>query len=155
MSSKTPSEKAPPNPTISADKAESALEGTYSSTLDPAAIRRLNRKLDLHVLPPLFILYFLSFLDRGNIGNVKIQGFEKSLGMSGQDYSIALCIFFVPYILFEVPSNLILKCLSPRIWLSILVTGWGQRVVLVARNFHVLSLSRHHYHVSRFSSQLW
>lgn len=125
-SSETPLEKVPQHPTISADEAESAVDGTYSNTLDPAAVRRLNRKLDLHVLPPLFILYFLSFLDRGNIGNAKIQGLEKSLEMSGQDYSIALCIFFIPYILFEVPSNLILKRLSPSTWLSILVTGWGQ-----------------------------
>lgn len=129
-SSETPSEKVPQAPKISVNEAESAVEGTYSSTLDPTAIRRLNRKLDLHVLPPLFILYFLSFLDRGNIGNARIQGLEKSLGMSGQDYSIALCIFFVPYVLFEVPSNLILKRLSPSKWLSILVTGWGQYIII-------------------------
>ncbi|KAL2820980.1 major facilitator superfamily domain-containing protein [Aspergillus cavernicola] len=124
-SSESPSEKLPPNPTISADETESAVEGTYTTTLDPTAVKRLNRKLDLHVLPPLFILYFLSFLDRGNIGNARIQGFEASLGMSGQQYSIALCIFFIPYVLFEVPSNLILKRLSPSTWLSILVTSWG------------------------------
>ncbi|KAL2857209.1 major facilitator superfamily domain-containing protein [Aspergillus pseudoustus] len=124
-SSETASEKPQQNPTTTPDDAGSTVEGTHSTTLDPAAVRRLNRQLDLHVLPPLFILYFLSFLDRGNIGNARIQGLEASLGMSGQDYSITLCIFFIPYVLFEVPSNLILKRLSPKTWLSILVTGWG------------------------------
>ncbi|KAL4914791.1 major facilitator superfamily domain-containing protein [Aspergillus aurantiobrunneus] len=122
--SETPSEKPAQSPTVTPDEAASTIE-TSSVTLNPAAIRRLNRKLDLHVLPPLFLLYFLSFLDRGNIGNARIQGLEQSLGMAGQDYSIALCIFFVPYVLLEVPSNLILKRLSPQTWLSILVTGWG------------------------------
>lgn len=128
-SPETASEKPQQNPTTTPDDAGSTVEGTHSTTLDPASVRRLNRKLDLHVLPPLFILYFLSFLDRGNIGNARIQGLEASLGMSGQDYSIALCIFFIPYVLFEVPSNLILKWLSPKTWLSILVTGWGQWTV--------------------------
>lgn len=55
----------------------------------------------------------MPFLDRSNIGNAKLQGLEDSLDMKGQDYSIALFLFFVTYILCEVISNLILKKLRP------------------------------------------
>ena len=60
-----------------------------------------------------------------NIGNAKIQGLEAELDMHGNDYNIALFIFFIPYILFEVPSNLILKRLAPSTWLSLIMVLWG------------------------------
>lgn len=45
----------------------------------------------------------------GNIGNARLAGLEKDLGMAGYDYSIALTAFFASYCLFEVPANLMLK----------------------------------------------
>ncbi|MCJ1471735.1 hypothetical protein MMC13_000375 [Lambiella insularis] len=83
--------------------------------------RRVTRKCDLHLLPPLFLLWFLTFVDRVNIGNARIQGLEKDLGMNpkGNDFNIALVIFFVPFVLFEVPSNLVLKHVRPSLWLSL------------------------------------
>jgi hypothetical protein len=114
------------DPAILSDEANGTVEEICVNTLDSAAVARLNRKLDFRVLPPLFILYFFSYLDRGNMGNAKIQGLEKSLDLVGQDYSIALCVFFIPYVLLEVPSNLILKRVRPSTWLSILVICWGK-----------------------------
>lgn len=64
--------------------------------IDLAAEKALLWKIDLHVVPPLMILFLLAFLDRVNIGNAKIQGMTKELHMVGQDYSIALFIFFIP-----------------------------------------------------------
>jgi len=64
--------------------------------IDPVAERNLLWKVDLHVVPPLLILFLMAFLDRVNIGNAKIQGMTKELKMEGQDYSIALFIFFIP-----------------------------------------------------------
>ncbi|KAI9677045.1 MAG: hypothetical protein M1817_006884 [Caeruleum heppii] len=93
--------------------------------IDPAAERRLRWKCDLHLLPTLMFLYFLSFLDRVNIGNARIEGLEADLGMTGHDFNIALFIFFISYILFEVPSNLILKNVAPSTWLSFLMFMWG------------------------------
>lgn len=92
---------------------------------DPAAEKRLLWKCDLHVLPILMVLYLLAFCDRINIGNARIQGLEKDLRMQGNDYNIALFIFFIPYILCEVPSNLILKNVAPSTWLSAIMLGWG------------------------------
>ena len=64
--------------------------------IDPIEEKKLLRKVDIHVVPPLLILFLLAFLDRVNIGNAKIQGMTKELHMVGQDYSIALFIFFIP-----------------------------------------------------------
>jgi hypothetical protein len=46
--------------------------------------------------------------------------------MHGNDYNVALLVFFVPYILFEIPCNLILKKMAPSTWLSIIMTLWGE-----------------------------
>ena len=93
--------------------------------LDPAAEKRLVRKCDLYVIPVLSLLYTLAFVDRINIGNARLQGLEKDLKMKGQDYNVALFIFFVPYILFEVPSNLVIRKIAPSTWLSSIMILWG------------------------------
>lgn len=96
--------------------------------MDPAALKKLTFKCDLYVIPPLFVLFLLAFLDRTNIGNAKIQGLEDGLNISGTEYNIALFIFFVPYILFEVPSNILLKKIAPSTWLSSIMFFWGQHI---------------------------
>jgi len=100
-------------------------KATATPPPDPASLKRLTWKCDLHVVPPLFVLFLLAFLDRTNIGNAKIQGLEASLSMEGQDYNIALFTFFIPYILLEVPSNIIIKNLAPSTWLSLIMVLWG------------------------------
>jgi hypothetical protein len=77
-------------------QAEDVEKPTLYETIDPIAEKKLLRKVDLHVVPPLVILFLLAFLDRVNIGNAKIQGMTKELHMVGQDYSISLFIFFIP-----------------------------------------------------------
>ncbi|KAF2490958.1 MFS general substrate transporter [Lophium mytilinum] len=75
--------------------------------------RRLVNKIDWHVLPFLCIMYLLAFLDRANV-----FGLSEDLGIvEDNKYNNALVIFFVPYILFEIPSNMLLKKLKPHIWL--------------------------------------
>lgn len=79
-------------------------------------------------------LYLISQLDRANIGNAKIEGLDKDLGLSGVQYNICNSIFFVPYVLLEVPSNILLKKFSrPSIYLGILVTSWG--IVMTCHGF--------------------
>ncbi|KAL2134265.1 hypothetical protein VTI74DRAFT_632 [Chaetomium olivicolor] len=87
--------------------------------------RRIVTKIDLHIIPFVIVLYLMAFLDRVNIANARAFGLEKDLGMAGTQYNTALVIFFVPYILFEVPSNILLKHFSPRVWLSICCIGFG------------------------------
>lgn len=80
--------------------------------------KKLMLKLDLHIVPAICLLYLLAFLDRVNISNANVYGMAKDLHLHGNQYNIALTIFFVPYILAEVPSNFLLKKLSPHVWLS-------------------------------------
>ncbi|KAG8533207.1 uncharacterized protein KY384_001990 [Bacidia gigantensis] len=79
---------------------------------------KLIAKVDLRVIPVLSILYFFAFLDRTNIANAAIFGLQDDLKLGGNQYNTALTIFFVPYIVFEIPSNIILKRLKPHVWLS-------------------------------------
>lgn len=100
--------------------------------IDRSAEKRLLRKCDLHVVPIVSLLYMFAFMDRINIGNARIQGLEKDLHMNPKSnkYNIALLVFFVPYILFEVPSNLIIRKISPSTWLSSIMIGWGRLSLL-------------------------
>lgn len=80
--------------------------------------KKLMWKIDLCVVPPLALLYFLAFLDRVNISNAKVLGLPKALGLKGDQFNTALTLFFVPYIFFEVLSNYCIKIVRPHIWLS-------------------------------------
>jgi hypothetical protein len=87
--------------------------------------KALLRKLDLHLVPGVAILYLLSFLDRSNVANAKLEGLTTDLGISDPDYNTGLTIFFIGYILFEVIWNIILKRIGPRIWLPLITLVWG------------------------------
>ncbi|CAG9990765.1 unnamed protein product [Clonostachys byssicola] len=106
--------------------------------------KRTLRKIDLHVIPIVTVLYLLCFLDRGNIGNAKIEGLIDDLNMTGQEYNMCLTVFFFTYAAFELPSNLVLKRLRPSIWLPIIMIGVGVVMTLmgIVRNYHGLLISR-------------
>ncbi|KAF3767030.1 MFS general substrate transporter [Cryphonectria parasitica EP155] len=87
--------------------------------------RALLRKIDFRLLPAVGILYLLSFLDRSNVGNAKIEGLATDLGMTGNQYLTGLTLYFIGYVLFEIPCNIILKRTSPKLWLPTLTVIWG------------------------------
>ncbi|KAI1405001.1 MFS general substrate transporter [Hypoxylon fuscum] len=87
--------------------------------------RALLRKLDMRLLPAVGILYLLSFLDRSNVGNARIEGLLDDLHITGNQYLTSLTLYFVGYVLFEIPCNIILKRTTPRIWLPTLTIAWG------------------------------
>lgn len=93
---------------------------------DAAEEQKVVRKCDLHVVPILMLLYLLAFLDRINIGNARLQGLENDLDMKGPQYNYALFIFFIPYILCEVPCNLIMKKMAPSTWICGIMAAWGR-----------------------------
>ncbi|KAF3032605.1 hypothetical protein E8E12_003373 [Didymella heteroderae] len=105
---------------------------------------KLLRRIDLHVIPFLCIMYLLAFLDRVNIANANVFGLSKELKLDGNKYNVALVIFFVPYILFEIPSNIILKKLTPSVWLSLCMFGFGLVTMLqgFVQNYHGLLATR-------------
>ncbi|CAH7669021.1 major facilitator superfamily domain-containing protein, partial [Phakopsora pachyrhizi] len=69
--------------------------------------------------------YVQNIVDRTNIGNAKVAGMDKSLGLVGNQFNVSLAVFYVTYIVFEIPSNFMLKKIGGKIWLPLLVTGWG------------------------------
>ncbi|KAK0188283.1 major facilitator superfamily domain-containing protein [Armillaria mellea] len=86
---------------------------------------RVWLKLDLFLLPVIAMFYLLSFLDRTNIGNARIAGLQRDLQMTNKQYSIALTVTYVPYIVAELPSNLLLRVVGPNYLLPTLLTLWG------------------------------
>lgn len=111
---------------------EKAPSTESQAPIDAALEKKLVRKVDRNLIPILFVLLLLAFLDRVNIGNARIQGLEADLNMHGTDYNIALFIFFITYILCEIPSNIILKKIRPSVWLSGIIFCWGKsRSVLI------------------------
>jgi MFS family permease len=80
----------------------------------------------MYLIPWLCILYLLSFLDRTNIGNAKIDGLQKSLhNMSTGRYNAVLSIFFISYAIFEPLTNILLKRLRPSIFIPVIMVIWG------------------------------
>lgn len=64
--------------------------------------KSLLLKLDIRLLPAVGILYLLSFLDRSNVGNARIEGLASDLGMTGNQYLTGLTLYFIGYVIFEV-----------------------------------------------------
>ncbi len=80
-----------------------------------------------------------------NIANANVFGMSKELNLlKGNRYNIALVIFFVPYVLFEIPSNILLKKVKPRVWLSICMFGFGLVTMLqgFVYSYHTLYVTR-------------
>jgi MFS family permease len=82
-------------------------------------------RIDFRVIPFLCILYLLAFLDRVNIANAKSFSLVNDLNLTGVQYNTALTMFFIPYIIFEIPSNIFLKRLRPNVWLSLCMFLFG------------------------------
>jgi hypothetical protein len=125
---------APPTASNSSDSDVEVINGSINE-------KRLLRRLDLKLLPAVSILYLLSFLDRSNgkgwiagvgrllltctVANARIEGLTTDLGMTGNQYLTGLTLYFLGYVLFELPCNIILKRTTPRFWLPTLTIAWG------------------------------
>lgn len=86
---------------------------------------KLIRKIDLHLLPFLIVMYLLNFLDRSNLTQARQGSLEKDLSMTGTDFNLATSIFFVGYLLMQLPSNMLLTRVRPGLYLSTAMTLWG------------------------------
>jgi ACS family tartrate transporter-like MFS transporter len=77
-----------------------------------------------HLLPLLFVLYVVAYLDRINVGFAALD-MNRELGLSSEQYGLLSGIFFLGYFLFEIPSNLILHRTGARIWIARILLTWG------------------------------
>lgn len=87
----------------------------------PENERKLTTKIDLKVIPIFGLLYLICFLDRTNIANARIAGLEKGLDMPTTGFNTCLWIFYIPFVLAEVPSNMFmsLSWVKPKYFLGI------------------------------------
>lgn len=94
---------------------------------DHALSVRVTRKIDIRLVPMLGLMYLIAFLDRTNIANAKLNGFEKELNMPTNGYNTALWVFFLSFVLLEVPSNLLLSWqkIRPNQWLGAMMFFLG------------------------------
>ncbi|KAJ8131131.1 hypothetical protein O1611_g2496 [Lasiodiplodia mahajangana] len=120
-----------PEAVVCEDSKSSDSTESPSWTVEEETVVR--RKLDRQLVPMLTILYLLCFLDRINIGNARIQGMTEDLNLIGYRFNIATSIFYVIYLLVEVPSNILLKRIGPRWYIPSLVFGFG--IVSIATAF--------------------
>ncbi|NKQ09281.1 MFS transporter [Pseudomonas sp. SST3] len=85
---------------------------------------RLYRKIAWRLIPFLCFCYLAAYLDRINVGFAKLQMADQ-LQLSEAAFGLGAGLFFVGYILFEVPSNLILKRVGARVWIARIMISWG------------------------------
>jgi MFS family permease len=85
---------------------------------------RAYRKVDVRIVPFLFLCYILAYLDRVNLGFAKLQ-MMKDLAMSDAVFAGGAGIFFIGYFFFEVPSNVLLKKFGARRWIARIMISWG------------------------------
>ena len=76
------------------------------------------------LIPFLFLLYIVAYLDRINVGFAALQ-MNQALGFSPTIYGFGAGIFFLSYVLFEIPSNVILARVGARIWIARIMISWG------------------------------
>ncbi|CAG8449988.1 9702_t:CDS:2, partial [Scutellospora calospora] len=119
------------------------MDSIYSDEMNEKE-KILLKKIDWRIVPLMFLLYLLSFLDRVNIGNAKLAHLERDLGLVGNDYNWSLGIFFIGYVLFEIPSNLILFKVRPSIWIPSTMVAWGITMSLMAfvNSYSTLMITR-------------
>jgi ACS family tartrate transporter-like MFS transporter len=96
---------------------ESAVTG---ASIDSKTIRKLRVK----ILPFLFFLYVVAYLDRTNIGFAALT-MNRDLNITSRQYGLLVGIFFFGYFIFEIPSNLLLHKIGARIWIARILISWG------------------------------
>src|SRR5439155_27314089 len=85
-----------------------------------AVVGKVRRRL----IPFLFLLYIVAYLDRINVGFAALQ-MNAALGFSGRTFGLGAGIFFLSYVAFEIPSNMILARFGARVWIARIMITWG------------------------------
>ncbi len=103
-----------------AEGANPAHREASDFALEEAALRKVRRRL----LPCLFVLYIVAYMDRINVGFASLQ-MNRDLGLSDAVFGFGAGLFFIGYFIFEIPSNLILARVGARKWIARIMITWG------------------------------
>ncbi|RSD17154.1 MFS transporter [Amycolatopsis eburnea] len=104
----------------------------HTGAASAAVGRRTVRKVAVRIMPIVGLLYIFNYMDRANIGYAQL-GMGKELAITAATFGAASAIFFLAYVVFEVPSNMIMKRVGARLWLSRIAVSWG--IVTVVTGF--------------------
>lgn len=97
---------------------------TRPEASDPIILSGAYRKIGWRIVPFLMLAYVVAYIDRANIGMAKIQ-FQDSLNISEAAFGLGAGLFFAGYMLFEIPSNLLMQRIGARATLSRIMILWG------------------------------
>ncbi|CCH78628.1 putative tartrate transporter [Nostocoides japonicum T1-X7] len=92
--------------------------------------RQTVRKVTRRIIPFVFVLYIVNYIDRANIGYAALE-MNKALGLTSQLFGLAAGLFFIGYFLCEVPSNIALTRFGARVWIARILLTWGLLSVLM------------------------
>ncbi|KAI1333497.1 major facilitator superfamily transporter [Xylariaceae sp. FL0016] len=112
--------------------------------IDSKAEARLLRKLDAFLAPMCVMFFLVAYLDRSNIGNAAIAGMTEDLELTGNRLNVAVTLFYVTYISFEIPASLVLKKARPSRLIPFFIISWSAVIIGSAfvRNYAGLIATR-------------
>ncbi|KAJ7153334.1 MFS general substrate transporter [Mycena filopes] len=93
--------------------------------LDPVEAQRVRRKIDLHILPLMCILYWIQYMDKTTLESSAILGIREATHLSTNQYNWLGTIFYLSYLAFEFPQNLALQRFPVAKWMSINIFIWA------------------------------
>ncbi|MCB4769081.1 MFS transporter [Ancylobacter sp. Lp-2] len=102
----------------------SVATGTLSMDSDESIRKSVLSKLRWRIVFYCFLLFIINYLDRVNVGFAALH-MNKDIGLSQTAYGLGAGIFFIGYILFEIPSNMIMRRVGPRLWIARIMVTWG------------------------------
>ncbi|KAM5347813.1 hypothetical protein ACJ41O_007637 [Fusarium nematophilum] len=125
------------------DKRTNADYSGATAKTDPEEIK-LVKKLDLWIMPTLWLMYWLNYLDRNAITLARLNGFEEDVGLVGSQYNTAVSILFVGYTLGQIPSNMIITRVRPSWYMGGFMMAWAvvSALTAVVNNYTGIILTR-------------
>src|SRR5208282_2472484 len=99
--------------------------------VDPAVAQSARKRIAWRILPFLFLLYIIAFLDRMNVGAAALQ-MPGDLGFNDQVAGLGAGMFFIGYVFLEIPGALIAERWSARRWIARIMISWGIITALMA-----------------------
>ncbi|THY92537.1 MFS general substrate transporter, partial [Aureobasidium pullulans] len=124
--------------------AEALQRYPNDESIDQADEKRLKRKLDRRIIPLLGICYFFYYVDKTTLSYAAIFGIKKDLDLTGDEYSWLSSIFYFGWLVWAIPSNLIMQRCRPGWYLSFNIFMWGALLMCqaAANNFPALAALR-------------
>jgi MFS transporter, ACS family, tartrate transporter len=101
----------------------------HTTSLTPLAVRA-RRRIMRRLMPYLFMLYIIAYLDRVNVGYAALE-MTRALGFTAEVFGFGAGIFFIGYFLLEIPGSIIVERWSARLWIARIMISWGILAILM------------------------